>query len=232
MLSIDDIAMIIPCRNEADNIESVIKNARTFGINTIVIGLDPATDDNTAEVCMAQGCKVLTAYRSGYDPAVYVASQWVLEHTKARALVYVDAGNKYSLHYISVMMDKLNDGADLVLAARSDVGSTMLWHQKFGTQMVLMPIKLLMRRKVLDITPFRMVRRSVFDRIIMQPRTFRWPSEMLVKALALKLPISEILVESLPRQGTSKVSGSVINSIRAGLEMFSSLRFIKYKEIT
>jgi glycosyltransferase involved in cell wall biosynthesis len=230
MLGLGDIAMIIPCRNEADNIEAVIKNAHSNGVMQIVIGLDPATTDDTAKVCEKLGCTVVKARRSGYDPAVDGATEWVLKHSKAEAFVYADAGSKYSFHYVTEMLEKLNSGADLVLAARTDAGSTMLWHQKFGTQMVLMPIKILMRRKVLDITPFRMVRRSVFKKVSMNPQTFRWPSEMLVKALALEIPISEILVESLPRQGTSTVSGSLKNSAKAGFEMFSSLQFIRYKE--
>jgi GTP:adenosylcobinamide-phosphate guanylyltransferase len=230
MLKPDDITMIIPCRNEADNIRTVIKNAHLNGVKNIVIGLDPATHDDTKQVCESLGCVVVESPRSGYDPAVHSATDWVLAHSKSKAFVYADAGNKYSFHYVALMLEQLNKGADLVLAARTDAASTMLWHQKLGTQIVLTPINILMKSKLLDITPFRMVRRTVFDKINISPQTFRWPSEMLVKALAIKLPLSEVLVESLPRQGTSKVSGNFKNSVRAGVEMFSSLQFIRYKE--
>ena len=231
MVKLDTTAMIIPCRDEADNIETVIENVRKHGVESIIIGLDPATVDSTKEVCLKQGCIVVDAPHSGYDSAVQTATQWVLKNTDADVFVYADAGSKYSFHYVSDMLTAVNNGSDIVLAVRKDTNRTMLWHQKLGTQLILVPMQLVFGRRIGDITPFRMVRRSVFKKLSMSPQTFRWPSEMLVKALALKLNIQEIEVESLPRQGISKVSGSIKNSARAGIEMFSSLRFIRYKGV-
>ena len=63
----------------------------------------------------------------------------------------------------------------------------------------------------------------------MEPRKFRWPTELLVKALALKLNVKQVEVVTRPRKGSSKVSGSLRASLRAGIEMFSSLSFVNYE---
>jgi hypothetical protein len=126
------------------------------------------------------------------------------------------------------MIESALNGSDMVLAIRTDANNSMLWHQKLGTKAVLLPINLFFRQKVRDISPFRLVKSSIFTMLQMSPKKFRWPSELLVKSLAIKLTIDQIDVVSLPREGTSTVSGNIKNSLRAGLEMLSSLQFIRY----
>jgi hypothetical protein len=57
----------------------------------------------------------------------------------------------------------------------------------------------------------------------MRDRAFGWPVEMVVKAAALRARIVEIEVTQAPRAGgRSKVSGTVIGSVRAGYAFLST----------
>jgi hypothetical protein len=114
----------------------------------------------------------------------------------------------------------------MVLAVRKDTNKTMLLHQKLGTKLVLLLINKLLKQHIRDISPFRLVKATVFNDVRMNPKKFRWPSELLVKALASELVVEQVDVLSLPRKGSSKVSGSIHNSLRAGIEMLSSVGFI------
>lgn len=221
-----NLVVIMPCKNEADNIAEVIKNIQKLKPSQIYIGLDPSTTDATREVAEKLGCTVALADRGGYDPAVYAATKIALRHHPNSILLYTDAGGKYGYAQVGKMVSLMNSGVDMVLAVRTDTNKTMLWHQKLGTKLVLAIINLLTRKQIRDISPFRLVKSTVFNTVQMEPKKFRWPSELLVKALASGLVIQQVNVISLPRIGTSKVSGSVINSLRAGIEMVSSIGFI------
>jgi hypothetical protein len=167
--------------------------------------------------------------RPGYDGAVYIATQYALENYSSADILYTDAGNKYAYDKVDQMQENISNGSDLVLAVRVDAANTMLWHQKLGTRVVLSMINLFCGSSVKDISPFRLVRSESISMLNMTPKKYSWPSESLVKALAMGLKVTEVNVQSLPREGVSKVSGSLRNSIRAGAEMMSSLRYITYK---
>jgi Glycosyl transferase family 2 len=224
-----DMIIIIPCKNEADNIANVLDKLLRLEPKAIIIGVDPGTTDDTAKIVKSKNCTPILAKRSGYDPVVCSATDYALMQYGDSLLLYADAGNKYDYAKSLEMIKVINSGSDLVLANRLDTNSSMLWHQKLGTQIILFLINLSFRKNIKDISPFRLVRSSVFERVTMQPKMFRWPSELLVKSLAVKLNVGQIDVESLAREGNSKVSGSLKNSLKAGLAMFSSLKFVGYK---
>ncbi len=221
---------IVPTRNESDNIAGVISALKKLKLKAIIVGIDPATTDNTKALAQELGCITVQATRSGYDPVVALASAKATTTFPGSLLLYTDAGNKYSYDSLPKMLYCINTGDDMVLAVRVDVTGTMLWHQKLGTQIVLGLVNTLLRSRIRDISPFRLVKSSLLEDVTMHPKKFRWPSEMLVKSLALGLKVGQININSLPRKGTSKVSGSLKNSVRAGTEMLSSIQFINYKK--
>jgi hypothetical protein len=220
----------MPCRNEADNLQVVVQKLKLLQPVAIVVGLDPNTTDNTSEIASALGCIVIPAVKGGYDPAVWVATDYVLRHKLGNKILYTDAGNKYSYDKVPLMESLIAQGNDMVIAVRTDAAKTMLWHQKLGTYIVLASINFATKAKMRDISPFRLVSTAVFNTVHMDPQTYRWPSELLVKAIACGFAIQQVDVVSLPRLGTSKVSGNFMNSLKAGVEMFSSLKFAHYKK--
>ena len=223
-----ELVVIMPCKNEADNLKIVIKKLSDLSPVAIIVGLDPGTTDTTGAVAEELGCKVVNPEQSGYDQAVNQATTHALQNYKGSLFLYTDAGDKYGYGQVAEMISMINAGSDIVMGVRKDAKNTMKWHQKLGTKLILALINLVMHQKLRDISPFRLVRSSVFDTVRMSPQKYRWPSELLVKSLASGLQVGQIDVISLPRRGSSKVSGSMINSIRAGLEMFSSLQFFNY----
>ena len=224
------LVVIMPCKNEADNLEVVITKLNTLKPVAIIVGLDPTTTDNTSGVASRLGCDAVSSEYSGYDPAVHEATVLALKKFPNSLLLYTDAGDKYGYGQVPKMISMINNGSDMVLGVRIDKANTMLWHQKLGTKFILILINLLTIQNIQDVSPFRLVKSSVFDDVKMQPKKFRWPSELLVKSLACGLIVSQVDITALPRKGTSKVSGSIINSLRAGFEMLSSLQFINYKK--
>ena len=75
-----------------------------------------------------------------------------------------------------------------------------------------------------------MMRISLLKRLDVKPRGFRFPTETLIKSLALKANVVEVPVLLTPRLGVSKISGNFRKSLKAGVDMFSALQFIFYTD--
>ena len=227
-----DLVAIMPCKNEADNLERSLVQLRDSGIKTIIVSIDPETNDDSAKIANKLECDVVFSPKSGYDHPMNTGTEFALKSYPGQPILYTDAGSKFSLEPLQDMLDLLNNGNQIVLGNRVDTIQAMSWHQKAGTKLIVLLINLIFRKKLVDISPFRIVSSEVFQKISMQPRKFRWTTEMLVKSLACDIPIGEVSVKSNKRLGDSKISGKIKNSILAGLEMLSSFRFIRYKGVS
>jgi hypothetical protein len=79
-----------------------------------------------------------------------------------------------------------------------------------------------------DMGPFRAIRRSSLERLVMAEMTYGWNLEMQLKAIRSGLRICEIPVNYKRRiGGQSKVSGNLKASIQAGqriIEVFMRVR--------
>lgn len=226
----DDTVVIMPVLNEEDNILSVVKLLKSNNLHNIIIGIDASTTDTTPQILEQASIRYIKSLHTGYDPTVKAALSKIEDYyPQTKYILFADAGGKYSFEIVATFLKKINEGADLVLGSRVGQTENMLWHQKLGTQVVLFPIRLIFNRKIADISPFRLIRRDKYEKLEMRGDKFRFPSEMLVKSLALKYQIVEVPVVSLKRQGKSKVSGSLKNSIKAGRDMISSLQFAWFK---
>jgi hypothetical protein len=64
--------------------------------------------------------------------------------------------------------------------------------------------------------PFRAIRRAALEEMGMNDRAFGWNVEMQIKALLLGQRVREVPVRYRPRIGQSKISGTVMGTIRAG----------------
>jgi hypothetical protein len=81
----------------------------------------------------------------------------------------------------------------------------------------------LWRTRYRDLGPFRAIRRDTLDRLGMVDETWGWTIEMQVKAAEAGLRIVEVPVGQRPRIGTSKISGTVIGTVRAGTRMLATI---------
>ena len=87
--------MVIPCLNEAENIEECVTRARRVleenGISGEVIVADNASDDNSAELARLAGATVVVEPRRGYGSA-YLAG---FAAARGEYIVMIDADLTY-----------------------------------------------------------------------------------------------------------------------------------------
>ena len=227
---LDATVALVPAYNEAGSILAVVQQLKDAGVGGCIVAIDCNSRDNTASLLNSTGIYYTVSQKTGYDFSMIEAARRIPEwYPQCQYIFCTDAGKKFTYESLPQFVKAFNEGADMVLGIRTQTVG-MLWHQRLGTQVILFLINILFNSSIKDISPFRMIRYSKFLTLNMSPRRFRWPSEMLVKCLALGYQIVQIPIISGARSaGTSNVSGKLYNSIKAGLDMFSSLRFVLYR---
>ncbi len=225
------VVAIIPVLNEAGNISLVLDALASYGIQQYIVSIDPRNIDSIEDILTERSVPFVMAPESGYDSAVHAAVGAIEKYyPKSKYILFTDAGNKYSYKVLGDFFSSLEQGADVVLGNRINAREYLHWRQRIGTQIVLVIINSIFRKRIHDLGPIRMMRISLLKRLDVRPRGFRFPTETLIKSLALNSIVVEVPMVLTPRLGVSKISGNFRKSVRAGIDMFSALQFIFYTD--
>jgi glycosyltransferase involved in cell wall biosynthesis len=208
------VSVIIPALNEEDAIVEVL-NHLPLPMECVTVA-DNGSTDRTAERARAAGARVIHEPRNGYGRACLAG---IRENLKSDVVVFLDGDFSDDPKEITQLIDPIEcDQADFVLGARFGPGRP--WHARFGTRIYVAAINFIWGASYRDLGPFRAIRRSSLELLGMSDLTWGWTIEMQVKAIEAGLRIHEIPVSYRVRIGESKISGSVIGSIRAATRMF------------
>jgi glycosyltransferase involved in cell wall biosynthesis len=206
--------LIIPALNEAEIIETVLSRIPDKTLDEVIV-VDNGSTDGTGEAAARAGARVITEMRRGYGSACW-AGVSALNPAAEIAVFFDGDGSQRPEELPLVLAPILSGQADLVLGVRQLSGDHPV-HAALGTRLVAAFISWRYGHRITDIGPFRAIRVELLQRLGMRDRAFGWPVEMVVKAAALGVRIVEVPVSHVARlRGTSKVSGTVIGSLRAG----------------
>jgi glycosyltransferase involved in cell wall biosynthesis len=204
------VSVVIPCLNEAENIERVVTLAlqvlRDADIPGEVVVADNASEDNSAELAAAAGARVVHEPRRGYGSA-YLAG---FAAARGRYIVMGDADLTYDFREIPKFVEKLEEGAELVMGDRMDnihPGAMPWLHRYVGNPVLTGVLNVFFRTGVSDAhCGMRAVRRDVLPRLDLRTTGMEFASEMVIRASKEKLDIREFPIEYHPRGGESKLS--------------------------
>jgi glycosyltransferase involved in cell wall biosynthesis len=212
MAPVEDIlvSVVIPCLNEEENIEACVAAAlaamHDAGISGEVVVADNASEDRSAELAAAAGARVVTEPRRGYGSA-YLAG---FAASRGRYIVMGDADLTYDFREIPRFVEKLDDGAQLVMGDRMDnihPGAMPWLHRYVGNPILTGILNVFFRTGVSDAhCGMRALRRDVLPRLDLRTTGMEFASEMVIRASKEKLDIREFPIEYHPRGGESKLS--------------------------
>jgi hypothetical protein len=86
----------------------------------------------------------------------------------------------------------------------------------WGNRLACWLMRVLFGARYTDLGPFRAIRWECLERLGMCDRNFGWTVEMQIKAVRHGLRIREVPVSYRKRVGVSKISGTVMGTIKAG----------------
>ena len=205
-----DVSVVIPCLNEAPTIERCVTAAReVLERNRIpgeVVVVDNGSDDGSAELAQRAGARVMHEPRRGYGSA-YLAG---FATARGDKIVMADADLTYDFNEIPRFLEKLDDGAELVIGnrmAKIHPGAMPWLHRYVGNPLLTGILNLFYRAGVEDAhCGMRAVRRDVLPRLDLQTTGMEFASEMVIRAAKEDLSIAQLPIEYHPREGESKLS--------------------------
>jgi glycosyltransferase involved in cell wall biosynthesis len=212
--------------NEEASIGHVINEIPSRFRREIIV-VDNGSTDRTAEVASKLGCKVLHEPRRGYG---FACLKGIEALNQPDIVVFLDADySDYPAEMTQLVQQIQNDEADLVIGSRTLGNSTKNAHPahaRFGNWLATTMIRILFGVRYTDLGPFRAIRYSSLELLQMQDKTWGWTVEMQIKAIQKDLRIMEIPVSYRQRIGKSKISGTALGSIKAGVKIISTI--LKY----
>lgn len=221
------ISVIIPALNEEASIGSVIGHIPGHLVNEVIV-VDNGSVDRTKEVAAAHGARVVQEARRGYG---YACLKGIQEARDPEIVVFLDGDfSDYPEEIESLIEPIRQNRADLVIGSRT-LGNrqpgALPPHAMLGNRLASFLIYLFYGFRYTDLGPFRAIRFSSLQELGMADRNFGWTVEMQMKALQKGLRVMEIPVSYRKRIGTSKISGTMSGSIKAGAKIIWTI--FKYR---
>ena len=216
---------VIPALNEAESIALVLGSLPPGLIRRVVV-CDNGSSDGTRAAAEGAGAIVVREPRRGYGAACLKALELVAADPPD-AVLFLDAD----------LSDDPAEAADIlapIAAGRADlvIGSRVLGARepgaltpqaRFGNWLATRLLRSLYGVRWTDLGPFRAIRWDAFVSLRMQDPDFGWTVEMQVKAARAGLRGMELPVRYRRRIGRSKISGTLVGSVRAGAKILGTI---------
>lgn len=224
-MDLTGVTVVIPALNEAESLPFVLRDLPDVGR---VIVVDNGSTDATAQIARERGALVISEPRRGYGSACLKGLATIEESVKhgqspPQVVAFVDAD--YSDHpdlLPQLVQPIVDDVADFVLGSRSlgqrEPGA-MPPQSLFGNRLACFLMRVLFRARYTDLGPFRAIDYRRLLQLRMTDQNFGWTVEMQIKAARLGLRTIEVPVPYRRRIGQSKISGTVLGTIKAGYKI-------------
>jgi glycosyltransferase involved in cell wall biosynthesis len=204
------VSVVIPCLDEAGNIEQCVRAALAaiagMDVPGEVVVADNGSLDDSAALAAAAGARVVVETRRGYGSA-YLAG---FAASRGEYIVMADADLTYDFNDVPRFVAALQEGAQMAIGDRMDniQPGAMPWlHRYVGNPLLTGLLNLFFRTGVNDAhCGMRAVRRDVLEQLDLRTTGMEFASEMVIRASKEKLRIAEFPIEYHPRGGDSKLS--------------------------
>lgn len=219
------IGLIIPALNEEKALPSVLAELPKDCLARIVV-VDNGSTDGTARVAAEAGAEVVSEPRRGYGQACLCGLAHLFDESVPGTLsaddlvVFLDADHSDYPEELPLVVEPILAGrADFVIGSRvlggADMGA-LLPQAWFGNRLACLLMRLLFGARYTDLGPFRAIRAGALRELRMRDTNFGWTVEMQLKATVVGLRTEEVSVRYRKRIGTSKITGTVVGTVRAG----------------
>lgn len=209
-----DIDVVLPCLNEAAALPWVL-GRMPDGYLPIVV--DNGSTDGSPAIAAGLGARVVVERRRGFG----AACQAGLLAATADVVCFMDADASLDPRQLPLVAGPVGGGdSDLVLGRRVPRGDGA-WppHARAANAVLAWELRRRAGVALRDLGPMRACRRDELLALGLADRRFGYPLEMVLRAAAAGWRISEVAVDYLPREGRSKVTGTVRGTVRAVADM-------------
>lgn len=188
------------------------------GYSPVVV--DNGSTDGSGELAEQLGAWVVREPRRGFGAACWAG----LAAATADVVCFMDCDGSFDPRELPRVADPVSAGRyDLVLGARAPAPGSWPAHARAANSVLAWELRRRARVPLRDLGPMRAARREPLLALGIEDRRLGWPLEMVLRAAAAGWRIEEVSVGYQPRQGRSKVTGTVRGTLRAVRDMAAVL---------
>lgn len=198
------ISIVVPAKNEAENLRKWLPRLVGWGEYDELIVVDDGSDDDTAKVAESYGASV---YRHPHSLGNGAAIKRGFREARGEVVVFMDADGQHKPEDIPCLVAALDEkGADMVVGARDQNGQANigrhlanLFYNRFASFVT--------GRKIDDLTSgFRVVRAEKFRQFLdLLPNGFSYPTTSTMAFFRSGYPVCYVPVEVQKRCGKSHI---------------------------
>ena len=222
----DKIAVLIPCYNEEQTIEKVIKDAKAALPEAVIYVYNNNSKDRTEEIARAAGAVVRNEYKQGKGNVI----RRMFREINAECYLMIDGDDTYDLSTAREMTDLvLKHNADMVVGDR--LSSTYFTENKrpfhnFGNSLMRWAINSLFKSDIRDImTGYRAFSFEFVKTFPVFSKGFEIETEMTIHAVNYNMQVENVVATYRDRPDGSV---SKLNTFSDGMKVIRKM-FTLYK---
>jgi glycosyltransferase involved in cell wall biosynthesis len=223
-MSIDDldIAVLVPCYNEAVTIRNVVEDFRRQLPRAAIYVYDNNSSDDTSRVATEAGAIVRTETQQGKGHVV----RRMFSDVDASIFVLVDGDDTYDAASVRGLIDTLLDEhVDTVNARRvSETEKAYRFGHQFGNRLLTGIVNWLFGKRCADIlSGYRVFSRRFVKSFPALSTGFEIETELTVHSLSLNIPMAEV---DTPYKERPDDSASKLNTYRDGIRILWTIMIL------
>ena len=192
-----ELSIVMPCLNEAATVGICVQKAidalERHGIRGEVIVADNGSTDGSQQIAQDFGARVLKVETRGYGSAL----QSGIAAARGEFILMGDADDTYDFSQLDKFLAKLREGYDLVMGNRFRgkilPGAMPPLHRYLGNPVLTGLGRLFFKSSVGDFhCGLRAFRKDAIEQLALRTMGMEFASEMVVKAAAFGLRVTEI----------------------------------------
>lgn len=229
------LSFIIPAYNEEENLGSLLVDILRLGVEEKwdyeIIIVDDNSSDDTGKMAVSYTKKynnIVVVHRKDTNVGIGLALKEGTKMAKGEIIIWIMADRSDELKAVPLMVEKLNDGYDMVVASRETTNASL---RNLNMIKVILGkfyslfLRTIFKIPIHDITnAFRALKKDILEYVDLECKDFAISPELTIKAWLQGFKLGNVSTAYKNRQrGKSKFS-----IIKTALE---DLKLIKYKFI-
>ena len=201
---IDSLSIVLPAKNEAEGLGSLLEKLHKLHPEAEVIVVDDGSDDDTAAIAQAQ--RGVTCIKHPVSIGNGGAIKTGARHASGDIIVFMDADGQHDPVAIQSLLIKMNEGFDMAVGARSRNGQASA-SRAIANRVFNKLASLMTGFEIKDLTSgFRAVRRAHFLSILyLLPNKFSYPTTSTMAFFRSGYFVTYVPIVVHMRTGTSHI---------------------------